>query len=293
MSKLTLALCQTAVTADKEKNILNAEDDIAKAARMGADLAVLPEMFNCPYENSWFLKFAEPEGGSTYTRLSKLARKSGIILVGGSIPEVDDEGKIYNTSYSFNPRGELIGKHRKAHLFDIDIKGGQKFRESDTLSPGEKVTVIDTEFGKIGVAICFDIRFPELFRAMTLAGARLIIVPAAFNMTTGPAHWELTFRMRAVDNQVFMAGAAPARDESASYISYGNSIITNPWGEVISRLGPEEGILFQEINLEEVEEIREQLPLISSLKRELYPLPEDIFKSPGKVRPGLRTFRRI
>ena len=274
MRRFTLALCQMKVSDDKEKNIMTAERMVREASEAGAALAVLPEMFSCPYDNAWFPRFAEPEGGPTYRRLSRLAGETGLFLIGGSVPERDDSGRIFNTSYSFNSSGSLLGKHRKVHLFDIDIRGGQKFRESDTLSPGADITVFDTEMGKIGVSICFDIRFPELFRAMVFKGAELIVVPAAFNMTTGPAHWEMTFRMRGVDNQVFMAGAAPARDESASYISYGNSIVTDPWGRVLARLGAEEGILYQEIDLREVYPVREQLPLLSSLKEEIYPLPE-------------------
>ena len=276
MTTLTLALCQTSVSEDKERNIKNAENFVREAADRGAVLAVLPEMFNCPYDNAWFLRFAEPENGPTAQRLAGLAEETGLTLIGGSIPEIDSEGKIYNTSFCFNPRGEIIGKHRKVHLFDIDIRGGQRFKESETLSPGESITIIDTAWGKIGLAICFDIRFPELFRAMARRGARIIIVPAAFNMTTGPAHWELTFRMRAVDNQVFMAGAAPARNESASYIAYGHSIVTDPWGRVVRQLDAGEGLLLQEIDLGMTAEIREQLPLLSSLKGSLYPLPPEL-----------------
>ncbi len=274
MSTFKLAVCQTLVTESREINLKNAESIILKAVSEGADLAALPEMFNCPYDNSWFPRFAEPEEGPSVERLSRLAEKAGIILIGGSIPEIDSEGRIYNTSYSFDSRGLLLGKHRKIHLFDIDIKGGVCFRESDTLTPGEEVTVLDTGLGKIGVAICFDIRFPELFRSMTLKGARMVVVPAAFNMTTGPAHWELTFRMRAVDNQIFLAGAAPARDETASYISYGNSIVTDPWGRILGKMDDEEGILYQEIDLAITDNIREQLPLLSSLKPDIYPVSE-------------------
>ena len=127
--------------------------------------------------------------------------------------------------------GHQIGKHRKMHLFDIDVKGGQYFKESDTLTPGDQVTVFDTEFGKMGLCICYDFRFPELARLMVDEGAQVIIVPAAFNMTTGPLHWELMFRQRAVDNQVYTIGAAPARDLNAGYHSWGHSIAVSPWGE--------------------------------------------------------------
>lgn len=142
-------------------------------------------------------------------------------LAAGSFPEEDREGRLYNTGYVFDRQGRELARHRKMHLFDIQVEGGQCFRESDTFSPGDTYTVFDTEFGRMGLCICFDIRFPELFSLMVQVGARLVLVPAAFNRTTGPAHWDLVFRQRAVDGQCFTAGAAPARDPAAAYVSYG------------------------------------------------------------------------
>ena len=224
------------------------------------DLMMLPEIFTCPYDNKCFPQFAERDGGTTYRFLSELARERKMYVVGGSIPELDD-GRIYNTSYIFNRNGELIGKHRKVHLFDIDVKGGQYFKESDVLSPGERITVFDTEFGKMGVCICFDIRFPDLFLQMREAGVKMVFVPAAFNMTTGPAHWETLFRSRALDQQIFVLGCSPARDETASYVAYGHSILTDPWGSVVCELRAEEGILAARIDLERVDRVRQQIPL--------------------------------
>lgn len=226
----------------------------------GADFVVLPEIFTCPYDNRCFPEFAECGEGVTYRFLSDLAQKRKAYVVGGSIPEFAD-GKIYNTSYIFDRKGGLIGKHRKIHLFDIDVKGGQYFKESDVLSPGREITVFDTEFGRMGVCICFDIRFPDLFIRMREAGAKMVFIPAAFNMTTGPAHWETLFRSRALDQQVFVLGCSPARDEGASYVAYGHSILTDPWGSVVCELGPEEGILSAQIDLERVDSVRRQIPL--------------------------------
>ena len=224
------------------------------------DFFVLPEIFTCPYDNKFFHEFAESDGGAAYRFLSDLARDRRMYVVGGSVPELDD-GKLYNTSYVFDRSGALIGKHRKVHLFDIDIEGGQYYKESDVLSPGEKMTVFDTEFGKMGVCICFDIRFPDLFTSMRDAGVKMVFVPADFNMTTGPAHWEILFRSRALDQQIFMLGCSPARDEYASYVAYGHSILTDPWGRVVKELGAEEGILAAQINLDTVENVRQQIPL--------------------------------
>ena len=206
--------------------------------------------------------YPEEEGGPLWTALSGLAKEFGIYLSAGSVPERTPEGKIRNTAYVFDRQGNQIAKHSKVHLFDIDVKGGQSFKESDTLTPGDHSTVFETEFGIMGLCICFDFRFPELARRMALDGAKAIFVPAAFNMTTGPAHWEVMFRSRAVDNQVFTFGTAPARDKTASYHSWGHSIAVSPWGTILNQMGAEAGIQVTEIRLEEADEIREQLPLL-------------------------------
>ena len=185
-----------------------------------------------------------------------------VYLSAGSVPESDKAGNVYNTAYVFDREGRQIAKHRKVHLFDIDVKGGQRFKESDTLTAGDKSTVFGTEFGPMGLCICYDFRIPELARRMVLDGARVILVPAAFNMTTGPAHWEILFRSRAVDNQVFTFGTAPARDMDASYHSWGHSIAVSPWGTVLNQMEAEGGMQITSINLDEVEQVREQLPLL-------------------------------
>ena len=264
-----IGVCQLGVVADKEENLRKAGAMLKEAAAKGAKFAVLPEMFNCPYDNSFFPAYAEEEGGRTWQFLSDAAKENGLYLIGGSIPE-RDEDRIYNTSYIFSPEGRQFGRHRKVHLFDVNIEGGQRFMESDVLSPGDSVTVVDTEFGKIGVAICFDIRFTEFFRVMSLEGARFIFVPGAFNMTTGPAHWELAFRTRALDNQCFTIGCAPARDVNGSYVSYANSIVCNPWGDVKGRLGENEGMMVVEVDPDEVDKFRQQIPILAARRTDLY-----------------------
>lgn len=155
---------------------------------------------------------------------------------------------------------------------DIDIRGGQCFKESEALSSGNEATVFDTEFGKMGLCVCYDFRFPELARQMVNRGARIFIVPAAFNMTTGPAHWELLYRSRAVDNQVFAVGTAPARDMAASYHSWGHSLVVDPWGNVLKMLDEKEGSLRCRLELEQIETVRRQLPLLKHRRRDIYPV---------------------
>ncbi len=268
---MKVALIQLASTDDKEYNLAHARDMIAEAAKGGTDIVCLPEMFCCEYRNKSFIANQEPYGGPACRMLSKAARDNGVWLIGGSIPE-SDGGKLYNTSFVFNRQGGLAARCRKSHLFDIAVKGGQHFKESDTFTPGDEVVTFDTEFGKLGLCICFDMRFPELARIMALDGAWAVFCPASFNMTTGPAHWEIMFRSRAVESQVYTLGCAPARDVDGSYVSYSNSIIVHPWGNVIERADAEECILRAEITREEAEAIREQLPLMSARRTDMYTL---------------------
>ena len=266
---MKLSLLQTPVAASKDDNLSTVEKYVKSASAEGADLAVLPEMFCCPYANESFVKNAEPVSGKVWNFLSETAKRHNLYLVGGSIPELEG-GRIYNTSFVFDRSGSLIARHRKMHLFNVDIEGGQKFRESDTFSAGADITLFDTEFGRFGLCICFDMRFPELTRLMALDGAKMVIAPAAFNMTTGPMHWETMFRQRAVDDQVFTVGVSPARDEGGVYVSYANSILCSPWGKVMARAeaGPE--LITAEIDLNEVERARAQLPLLSARRKDVY-----------------------
>ncbi len=270
---MKVALLQLPIGFDKEKNIHHACLQAEKMASLGADVVVLPEMFCCPYSNLYFKAYSEQAGGPAQTALSNLARRLGVVIVGGSLPEMEGD-QLYNTSFVYNANGEQIARHRKIHLFDIQLKNGQHFRESETLSAGNTITTFDTPFGKMGLCICFDMRFEELARLMVLNGAKCIFVPAAFNMTTGPAHWELMFRQRAVDNQVFTFGVSPSRDEKAPYIAYGNTIAVNPWGEVLKRCDKDEDSLLVEVDLAQVDEIRAQLPILSARRNDVYELIE-------------------
>jgi len=271
MNTVNIAMIQMKVVEDKNENISRAGEFIKEVVKKGADIVVLPEMFNCPYKTDNFPIYGEEEGGFSFTALAGFARDNKVYLVGGSIPE-SDMGKVYNTSYVFDRNGNRIGKHRKMHLFDIDVEGGQCFKESETLTPGMELNVFDTEFGKFGLAICYDFRFPEVGRILVQKGAKAIIVPAAFNMTTGPAHWEIMFRSRALDNQVYTMGAAPARDEKSCYTSYANSIVVSPWGDVVNRMDEEEGYIITKIDMDYVEKIRQELPLLKHIKKDIYSL---------------------
>ncbi len=268
---MKVALIQMKVLPDKSANLSHAEKLVSRAAAGGADLVLLPEMFCCEYNHKAFLENREPAGGVIWQSLASSAAENRIWLIGGSIPEADGD-LTYNTAFVFNRSGKQVTSHRKMHLFDIDVEGGQSFRESQTFTAGDQITLFDTEFGRMGLCICFDIRFPEMSRLMALDGANVIFCPASFNMTTGPAHWELMFRGRAVENQVFTAGCASARDARGSYVSYANSMVVSPWGDVLARAGAEERIIQVELELNLIAKVRHELPLLSARRTDLYRL---------------------
>ena len=269
IKELSVSIIQMLVEKNKKNNLKKAKKLIEKSLKDKPDIIILPEMFNCPYDISYFSDFSEKEEGETWTFLSQIAKKNDTYIIGGSIPEKHNH-KIYNTSYIFDKQGKQIGKYRKTHLFDIDVENGQYFCESDVLSPGNYTEIVSIEGIDVGILICYDIRFPEISRKLAINGAKLIVVPAAFNMTTGPLHWELLFRARALDNQIFLIAVSQARNYSSNYISYGNSLICDPWGKVIQRLSEKEGILSCKINLSEINKVRNQIPVLKHLRTNLY-----------------------
>ncbi len=270
---MKLTLIQSAVSELAEENVCRAESEIQAAARRGAELAVLPEMFCCPYSPRYFRQTAQPQGGEIWRRMSAAARENGIWLVAGSMPEREGE-RIYNTSFVFDPQGRQIARHRKIHLFDVELPGKKPIRESDTFTPGEDITIFNAAGWRVGLCICFDLRFPELLGLMALQGAELILVPAAFTKTTGEAHWETLLRARAMDCQVYTAGCAPARDNSAPYVTYGHSLFCSPWGEVQDQLGEGPGYLDCALDQGELAHTRTVLPVITARREDVYRLEE-------------------
>lgn len=269
---MKVAVCQLRTETEQAVTMEKAARMVREAAQSGADIVVLPEMFNCPYSKEYFKKFAALSHEEAVKEMSAWARDNGIILVGGSVPETDG-GKIYNTCFVFDRSGKQIAKHRKAHLFDVNFPG-MRFKESATFERGDEITVFDTEYGRMGVAVCFDIRFPELFRAMAVRGAKVIFLPAQFNMVTGPAHWELSIRARAVDNEVFVVAASAARYEGFSYECWGHSTVADPYGAVIAACDEIEQIMYCQIDLDRVDTVRAQLPTFNCLRRDLYNVAE-------------------
>jgi len=266
---LPTAICQMQVGNDKAANLEKAAQMIKEASKK-ARLLVLPEIFNAPYQTDLLAQYAEPIPGPTTDMLAALAKDLQILLVGGSIAEIDTNGNIYNSSCVFAPNGKIIGHHRKLHLFDIQIPGQIVFKESDVFTAGEELQTIEYEGLSFTVMICYDIRFPELARLSALNGAQIIVVPAAFNLTTGPAHWELLMRSRALDNQLFIIAASPARNPTASYQTWGHSMIVDPWGRILAEGGTQEEIIYAEIDFAQLHKVRQELPLLQHRRPELY-----------------------
>ncbi|KAI3455610.1 hypothetical protein Pfo_012273 [Paulownia fortunei] len=295
-SKFKIGLCQLSVASEKKINIDKACSAIEFASKQGASLVVLPEMWNCPYSTDYFERFAEnfddQDSASSFKMLSEVALQEGITIVGGSIPEWSD-GQLYNTCCVFAPNGELLAKHRKMHMFDVEIPGDISFKESDTFSAGAEPTVIDT-VGRIGIGICHDMRFPELAMVYRARGAHLICYPGAFNISTGEALWELEQRARqafqqhchittnitniyqhfclAVDNQLYVATCSPSWDSAGSYEIWGHSTLVNPLGEIIATSGYDETIIIAEVDYSTIQCTRESLPIVKQRREDVYQL---------------------
>ena len=272
------ALIQLAFRKGVDNALTAAEERIAEAAANGAQLVVLPEMFCCPYSTKKFPEYAQPDDGEICTRMAQAAARHGIYLVAGTMPELvkDPAGnadKIYNTAFVYSPDGRELCRHRKIHMFDVDttdLPGGIRVRESDTLTAGDRITCFDTPFGRVGVCVCYDVRFFEIFRLMQKAGCGIIAIPACFTNTTGKAHWEILFRSRAIDIQCYMLGCAQTRVEDAPFVCYSHSIVCDPWGRVLGDAGTEEGILYADLDLDRLQKTRRQLPLAEQLREDVY-----------------------
>lgn len=271
---LPVTLCQMAVTREKSANIQTAVSMITGAARRGSKLVVLPECFNCPYGTKYFDEYSESltPGNPTYDAISSCAKHNNIWVIAGSIPEKAADGRLFNSSMTFAPDGALKHVHRKVHLFCINTEA-VRFDEGEVLTAGDDATAVTMdEQTKFGVGICFDIRYPLLAWNFATQGTSFIVYPGAFNMVTGPAHWELSGRARAVDNQQFVFLCSPARDTTAEYVAWGHSMVVDPMGNVVGELDENEGFLDCKVNLSVVAETRIRIPILEGVRHDLYHL---------------------
>ena len=255
MKDFNVGIIQLPATGDKNKNLKTMEEYVSRAKKEGADVVCLPEMWNYPYQNSYFTKFAEEDFGETYKKMSQVAKENGVYLIGGSIP-IKFGDKIYNRSYVFDKSGNEIYRYSKINLFDIE-----DYKESDTISAGKSLGVFETEYGIFGLAICFDLRFPELFQSFRDFGAEVIFVPSTFMKKTGERHFHLLNQARAVDTQCYIVSPAIARDHDLSKNAYAHSLCVAPGGEIEIDLGEEKNLAIVKLENEKVKREREKLPL--------------------------------
>lgn len=273
MNMIRVAIVQMDSQNNKRENLQKAEQFIREAANNRAEYVCLPEYFNFIGSEEEEAENAELiPSGETTKLLSQLASELNIWLHGGSMLEkVVGEDKYYNTSLLFNTDGQIIGKYQKIHLFDVEIKDGPSFFESRTKNFGRTIDVHDTDFAKVGLAICYDIRFPELFRLQALQGAEICMLPAEFTLFTGRDHWEVLLRARAIENQVYVIAPGQIGNKPA-FQSYGRSMVVDPWGTVIATASDKETILYSTIDLQLLRNLRTQVPSINNRRPEVYSL---------------------
>jgi len=296
--RLPVALVQLCAGDDARANREHAHTWLERAMQSPTGgppprVLMLPEIWNAPYATDRFATFAEPipepgaqlsDGPSpSLAMVAQHARRHGVAVIAGSIPERGSDGRIYNTATLIDPQGMLLAKHRKVHLFDVDVPGGICFRESDSLTAGGSLTVlsgVNDPLGtgleqppNIGLLICYDIRFPELALLMQQRhGCTLLACPAAFNTTTGPRHWHLVMRARAMDTQCFLLACSSARPQGDGYPAYGHSLVVDPWGAVVAEAGEGEQVLHVDLDLSQVALARQAIPTSHQRREDIYQL---------------------
>lgn len=263
------AVVQMNSTRDAASNLATAERLVRQAAGVGADLVVLPEKWPWLAPGAGVIEGAEPIDGPALTGASSWAAELGIHLVAGSLTERRPDGSLTNTSVAFGPDGEPVATYRKIHMFDVDV-GGISYRESDHETPGSDLATFRAGSVGVGLAICYDLRFPELFRALADLGVEVVALPAAFTATTGRDHWEVLLRARAIENQCFVLAANQFGEAEPGYGFWGNSVIVDPWGEVVASTGEGEGFAAQVLDLERLEEVRSDLPALEHRRADLF-----------------------
>jgi predicted amidohydrolase len=274
------AAIQLNSTGDKARNVESAERLVRAAAAAGAELAVLPEKWNLLGDSAVLLQGAEPLDGPTLSAARSWARELGIHLVAGSIAERgDDPDKSFNTSTLIGPDGELEARYRKIHMFDVDV-GGVAYRESEHEDPGEEI--VTAELGGplggviLGMSVCYDLRFPELYRILAVRGARVIAIPSAFTLETGRDHWDVLLRARAIENQAFVIAPNQIGEAPPHYRSYGRSAIVDPWGMVLAQAPDEPCFIVADLDLDRQDRLRSTLPSLANRRPAAYRWPEEV-----------------
>lgn len=285
--KFRVAAIQMTSTGDRDANLRAAASRLAEAAAGGAQMAALPENFS-------FLRVegepvpdpepctgpgpgAEDAAGGVTGWLRARARAHGMWILGGTVSERmapgAEDGRAYNTSLLMDPAGNIVARYRKLHLFDVSIPGGPDFQESKTVAPGDSAVLAETPFGPMGLSVCYDLRFPELYRSLALRGARAFLVPSAFTAHTGKDHWETLLRARAIENQCYLVAPAQIGRHSARRCSHGHTMILDPWGATLAEAPDRPAVIFADLDDARIEEVRRSLPALDHIRKDLFRLP--------------------
>ncbi len=269
-NKFIVAAIQFCPNEDKDRNLKMADEFIENAVKDGARIVVLPEMFNCCGHTKVMVEKAEDIPGRTINFLSDKARSRRIYIVCGSVFEKAGNNMVHNTSVIVGPNGKIQAKYSKMHLFDVDIQDKIRYKESENVVAGQKI--ISTNIGdvNVGLSICYDLRFCELFRSLALKGTKIIFIPSAFTSTTGEYHWEPLVKARAIENQVFVVAANQIGTSPNDITCYGKSMIVDPWGRVLAKAKDNENLITAEIDLNLLEEVRTEIPLFEHRRTDLY-----------------------
>jgi len=276
---LSVAAVQLSSGSNKEANVAAAVELVRSAAQRGATYIQLPEYFNYLGPARGYLDAAETVPGPTTSTMGDLARSLGVSIHLGSLVESSPvSGKVYNTSVLLDPSGRVSATYRKAHLFDVDVPGAVVHRESEVILAGDELALATVEGVKMGLSICFDLRFPEMYRALGAAGALVLCVPAAFNASTGRAHWEVLIRARAIENHAFVVAAAQVGTTAEGIATFGHSMIVDPWGAVIEESTKESpDVLVAKLDVGQVSERRAQIAVMDFRRPDLYGSPVHSF----------------
>jgi len=271
-----IAVLQMNSGEDKAANVETALRLIDDAAATGARLVVLPEIWTFLGNDEGNRANAEPIPGPVSDALAAKARQHGIYLHGGSMLEKRiGEPKLFNTTVVFDPSGEIVAQYSKIHMFDVVLDGVASYQESNSVQRGEEIVTFDMDGTSVGLAICYDLRFPELFRILRLRGADLIVLPAAFTMTTGKDHWEVLIRARAIENQVYMVSCGQFGPDASGKWCYGRSLVADPWGTVLGTAPDREYVLRATVDLDYLQKVRRQVPSVENRQADLYRWPDE------------------
>lgn len=288
VTPLRIAAVQMNTRNNKQANVETALRLIDEAATGGARLIALPEVWTYMGPDDQAFANAEPIPGPTIALLQDRARQHRVYIHAGSIAERSgDDGRLLNTTVVIDPTGDIVARYSKLHMFDVELAGGESYKESATITPGNEIVTVEVDGVQVGLAICYDLRFPELFRILTLKGAEVIFLPAAFTMTTGKDHWEVLIRARAIENGVYMAAPGQFGQHPPGNWSYGRSIIVDPWGTVLATAADGEGVIYGDVSPERVQKIRGQVPSLANRRPDAYHWP-DAAELPKPETAGVR-----